>query len=226
MGVGHLAAGLILKRVEPRINLGFLFFAALLSDFLLGVFYWAGLEHAYVPDDFPRLHYLRFNFPYSHGLLATVFWSAMGFLLTKYFCRNHTGTRLGMMIALAVFSHFILDVVVHERELPLLGQESPLLGFGLWNHLALAALLEIMLVVVGLILYLPAARAHNLRKRSGVLLLMVVFSVLTVGAMTSSTPPDLTAAAVSWIAAPLVLSAIAFWLDSPQAQPSIGRVGQ
>jgi hypothetical protein len=29
MGVGHLAAGLMLKKVEPQINLGFLFFVAL-----------------------------------------------------------------------------------------------------------------------------------------------------------------------------------------------------
>jgi len=224
MGVGHLAAGLILKRVEPRINLGFLFFAALLSDFLLGVFYWVGLEYASVPADFPRFHYLRFNFPYSHGLLATVFWSAMAFLLAKYFSRNHAGVRIGTIIGLAVFSHFVLDAIVHERELPLLGRESPMLGFGLWNHTVLAALLEVSLAVIGLTLYLPAA-THNLKKRSGILALMLVFSVLTVGAMTTSTPPDLTAAAVSWITAPLVLSAVAFWLDSPQGLPLVGRMG-
>ncbi len=52
MGVGHLAAALVLKRAEPKINLGWLFFGALLSDFLLGVFYWMGLEASLYPIGF------------------------------------------------------------------------------------------------------------------------------------------------------------------------------
>jgi hypothetical protein len=58
----------------------------------------------------------------------------MAFLLAKYFGGKHNGTRIGIIIGLAVFSHFILDVIVHKRELPMLGQDSPKLGFGLWNH--------------------------------------------------------------------------------------------
>lgn len=34
-----------------------------------------GLEHAYVPLNFDRLHYLTFSFPYSHGFVASVIWS-------------------------------------------------------------------------------------------------------------------------------------------------------
>jgi len=47
---------------------------------------------------------------------------------------------------------------------------------------------------------------------------MVAFSVFTVAGMTSSTPPDVTTVAMSWIAAPLALSGIAFWLDQPARQ--------
>ena len=215
MGVGHLAAALVLKRAEPKINLGWLFFGALLSDFLLGVFYWMGLEQAYIPSDFARLHYLTFSFPYSHGLLASLLWSGLAFLLAKYFWPGGNGTWVGIVLGVAVFSHFILDFMVHVPELPLLGRDSRKLGLGLWNHMGMALALELILVVVGIYSYLLLTRNHGRRARLGLLILMAVFSVLTLVAMTSSVPPDLTGAAVSWILAPLLLSGIAFWLDHP-----------
>jgi len=163
---------------------------------LLGVFYWIGLEQAYVPADFSRLHYLRFSFPYSHGLLASFLWSAAA-LLAKYFWRNHNGTKIGTIIGLAVFSHFTLDLIVHDRELPATGRESAKLGFGLWNHMAAACALKMMLVVVALALDFPVA-SKGFKGRAGVSILMVVLSALTVVAMTTSTPPHLTTAA-TWV---------------------------
>ena len=158
MGVGHLAVGLVLKRAEPRLNLGLLFFAVLLSDFLLGVFYWMGLEHAYIPVDFARLHYLTFRFPYSHGLIASFVWAALAFLVAKYLWRNGDGTRIAIIFGLAVLSHFVLDFIVHVPELPVLGRESTKLGLGLWNYMTMALALEMMLVVVGLIYICPQQR--------------------------------------------------------------------
>jgi hypothetical protein len=108
----------------------------------------------------------------------------------------------------------LLDSIVHERELPTLGRESVKLGLGLWNNMAMAAALEMMIVVTGLVLYLPLAKkTQALKGIIGVLTLMVVFSILTLAAMTTSKPPDLITAAVSWIVAPLVLSGLGFWLD-------------
>ena len=78
-----------------------------------------------------------------------------------------------------------------------------------------ALTLEIILVLVGLVVYLPVAKRRGFSGGLGVVILMAIFSLLTAAAMTSSTPPDLTGAAVSWVAAPLVLSAVAFWLDRP-----------
>jgi len=49
---------------------GWLVFAAVLADFLLGIFAGLGIEHATVPRDYAHKHYLLFTFPYSHGLLT------------------------------------------------------------------------------------------------------------------------------------------------------------
>jgi len=213
MGVGHLAVGLMLKRAMPGVNLGFLFFATLLLDFLLGLFYWLGLEQASIPAHYENAHSVVFSFPYSHGLVASLLWSVLLFLLARYLWGRVDSARVGIVFGLAVFSHFILDLIVHAPELPMLGRSSHKLGLGLWDHMSIALTLEMLLVLVGLILYWMSDGRKSSSSRFGVLILMVAFSILTVLGMTSSVPPNLTVLAVSWIATPLILSGIAFWLD-------------
>ena len=70
MGVGHVALALGAARAAPRLNVGWLVFAALVSDFLLGIFGFLGLEHATVPDDYAHRHYLLFCVPIVMCLLA------------------------------------------------------------------------------------------------------------------------------------------------------------
>src|SRR5262249_60756631 len=119
--VGHLGAGLAAKRVDPRLSLGVLFLAAMLLDALLWTFVLMGLEEVHVPADFGRAHYLTFTFPYSHGLVASVAWSLTAFAVA----RACGGTaRAGWVVAAAVFSHFLLDALVHRAGLPVLGPAS------------------------------------------------------------------------------------------------------
>ena len=77
MGVGHAALALGVSRSAPRVNVGWLIFAAFLADFLLGVFAAFGLEGARVPEDYAAKHYLLFTFPYSHGLVPLLVWGAI-----------------------------------------------------------------------------------------------------------------------------------------------------
>lgn len=72
MFAGHLGAGLILKRINPSVNLGLLFLATLFLDVILWVFILLGIESIRVPADFQQRHYLTFFFPYSHGLVFSI----------------------------------------------------------------------------------------------------------------------------------------------------------
>lgn len=51
-----------------------------------------------------------------------------------------------VVVAAAVFSHFLLDFLVHIPELPLLGEASPKVGLGLWNQMPVASVVGILLV--------------------------------------------------------------------------------
>lgn len=217
MFAGHLAAGLVLKKMERRLNLGWLFFAALFHDFLLGILVLSGLEQIHIPANFSQIHYLTFTFPYSHGLVASIFWSLLGFGITYALLprwASQERKRAGLAISLAVFSHFVLDWLVHVPELPLLGDDSLKIGLGLWNNLPLALTLEVALVVIGFIFYLAAIKPKTNLARYGLgILLLFIATMTAMGMVFANTPPPATGAAASWIFQPFLISGLAYWFD-------------
>lgn len=209
MGIGHFAAGLALGTVHPALNAGWLIFAAFLPDFLLGFFVLAGLETYQVPPDYAAGHYLLFTFPWSHSLPAMTAWAALAALLT-FAALRRAGPSL--LIAAAVLSHFLLDGLVHLKGLPLLLSDSPALGLGLWRNLPLELSLEATLTAAALAIYL--------RHRSGRTIAMSVYSLLLAalliaGQATASAAPPREALIASWILSPILMAAIAAWLDRP-----------
>lgn len=217
MFAGHLAAGLALKQVGRRLNLGWLFFAALFHDFLLGILVLLGLEQIHVPAGFAQAHYLTFTFPYSHGLAASLIWSLLAFGITYAALPRWTSkerNQAGLAIALAVFSHFVLDWLVHIPDLPLLGKDSLKIGLGLWITPLFALALESALVLAGFITYLVAVKPKGGLARWGLGLLLLLVTALTVsGTLFAETPPPAAGAAMSWIFQPFLISGLAYWFD-------------
>jgi membrane-bound metal-dependent hydrolase YbcI (DUF457 family) len=120
----------------------------------------------------------------------------------------------GLVIALTVFSHFVLDWLVHIPEMPLLGENSTKVGLGLWNNLPLALGLEVGLVLLGFIYYLGMVRPKTNLAKYGVAALMVMITVLTVtGQLLAETPPPANGAAMSWIFQPFLICGLAYWFD-------------
>ncbi|HVC19776.1 MAG TPA: hypothetical protein VNE16_06845 [Vicinamibacterales bacterium] len=217
MGPGHLGIGLALKRVDRRLNAGWLVFAAYLLDFLLGIFVLLGLEQVRVPPDLPARHYFLYSFPYSHSLVASLGWSALAALIAYAAVRGTAAARrlAALTIGAAVFSHFLLDVVVHVPEIPIAGASSPRLGLGLWNHLPLALGLEAALVAIGLALYLGAGRARAPVGRHGMVLFagaMTIMMLMGQATLVAAPPPAVLAA--GWILQSAGISLVVYWLDT------------
>jgi hypothetical protein len=227
VGIGHFAVGLALKKAEPRVNLGALIFAAYLSDFLFGLFVWFGLETYHVPGDLAAKHYLTFTFPYSHGLAASLFWSALaGSLFYAGIPASAPAIRkrAAVVVVIAVFSHFILDALVHVAGLPVLGYDSYKIGLGLWEHLELELLLEVAMVVIGLMVYLKSTKEKNQIGRFGMIaLLSLLTPLMVVGQLTMTRVPSQNALIASWILTPLILASIAFWLDRQRIRVNVGE---
>jgi membrane-bound metal-dependent hydrolase YbcI (DUF457 family) len=197
MLVGHIGAGLAAKAVAPRIGLGTLIAAALLLDIVLWLFVVLHLEGAAVPGDYAETHRLAFSFPWSHSLLGALFWSAAAaFVWTwsggagKYFAFAPA------VVAATVFSHWILDFLVHPAEMPLWGPGAPSVGLGLEQPVAL--IVELVIAAAGLALFLWRCKA-SLRRRIAVIGLALATAFLTVFGAVNTTPPGdiLTVAGVS-----------------------------
>jgi hypothetical protein len=186
MFVGHIGVGLGLKRIDRTVNVGWLIGGAFLLDILLWVFVFLNLEGVRVPDDYNTRHYLYFDFPYSHSLVASILYSGITFIVARIASKNNV---TAMVLAIAVFSHFLLDVLVHPAQIPLFGEGSLKIGMGLWNSLYLELFIEILLLSFGLWLY---AKSSPISKRSLWILglVLVLVSVMTIGGQLAGPAPE------------------------------------
>ena len=218
MGVGHIAVALGASKGAPRLNVGWLVFAAFLADFLLGIFAALGLEHVSAPPDYAARHYLLFTFPYSDGLLALLVWATIaGFLISR--AHDFDRERLFLLVAVVVLSHFVLDGLVHVAGLPLVGENSPKLGLGLWNHLRLELTLETVMAIAGMAIYwkLSGASRSGL-SRYGMAIFVMLVTAMTWTQLSATTPPSTQSMTVSLLIVPLAFSAIAYGLDRKRAR--------
>jgi hypothetical protein len=217
MLAGHIGVALAAQRVERRLNLGTLIFAALLLDVLLWCLLLAGIESAEIPADFAQRHQLRFDFPYSHGLAGSLVWSALAAAAAYAWGAGGADVRgrAACLVAATVFSHELLDMLVHVPELPLVGSDSAKLGLSLWNHLPIALSVEVALTGAGLWLFLHGSPLARWR-RNGVIILTACVAVFTVLGMTlAPVPPSSRAVAWSSLATIVALALIAGVLDRP-----------
>lgn len=214
MFAGHVGAAMAIARADRRVNLGALVFAAVFLDFVLWLLVLVGWESVSIPANFGATHQPEFVFPYSHGLLASIGWSALAGIATVLW---HPGLlqpkgRAGALVAAAVFSHWLLDALVHAPELPVAGAGSAKVGLGLWQTMPAALAIEGLIAVAGLYLFLSGATLSR-AKKFGVSALSLLILVFTVAGMTvAPPPPSVTAMAASSLVTIVVVCVLAFWL--------------
>jgi hypothetical protein len=102
--------------------------------------------------------------------VAAIFWSCAAVIVYQFVTRP-SRWRASFVVGLAVFSHWVLDFIVHQPDLPLYG-DSVKVGLGLWNAPALAFGLEAALLFGGMWFYLRGRLAGSLGTLAfGVLML-------------------------------------------------------
>jgi hypothetical protein len=146
MFIGHYAVALAAKRAAPRTSLGTLFVAVQLADMLWPVFLILGWEQAHmVPGPNPFLRLWLDSIPISHSLLTLIAW---GLLFAGAYHMRTGYARGAIVVALAVISHWVLDVATHRPDMPLY-PGGPKLGLGLWNSVAGTVVVEGLMFVAG-----------------------------------------------------------------------------
>ena len=114
MFIGHYSVALALKKGEPTASLGFLFLAVQLADILFFPLVLLGIERASIIPDLTEASDLRLDFaPFTHSLLGALVAGAIAFLVFRKipFGKGANSNKLGLVMGLAVFSHWALDVI-------------------------------------------------------------------------------------------------------------------
>jgi hypothetical protein len=225
MFLGHYGVAFALKRAEPKISLGTLFFATQLVDFLWSLFLLFGWEYVrLLPEDNPFLTLQFYDYPITHSLAGALLWGVAAAALYYSWPTRDTNRhwQSSALVGAAVASHWVLDLLVHVRDLPLLGGESPKVGFGLWRDPAVSIALEVAVLGVGVAIYLRGrSRRHPVRVvRLGVVLVVLIGAFAA--SLVSPEPTSVAQIGVTGAVFFVVMAVLGAWADQ---SPGFHRQG-
>jgi membrane-bound metal-dependent hydrolase YbcI (DUF457 family) len=209
MFVGHLAVALGTKSLAPRVPLAALVAAVFGLDLLWGPFLLLGLETVRIAPGDTAFTPLAFeHYPWSHSLAMAAVWAAVAGSLAALNLQNQ---RFGLLVAFAVLSHWLLDVLTHRPDLPL-WPGGPEYGLGLWNSIAGTLIVEGLLFAIAIEMYRRAFRVRDGAGKWSFWGLIVLTSVIWVSGPFSPPPPSVqalaTVATAMWI-----FPIWAMWID-------------
>jgi hypothetical protein len=216
MFIGHFAVGLALKRADKSLSLGLLFTAAQLSDLIYGITLLIGAEKVSIIAGANPLTSAEYTFfPYSHSLLATLLWAGLVALtfITVPFKSTLPKSKTALIMATAVLSHFILDAIVHNPEMDLLGNGVYKIGLGLWNYPYASYIVEALLLTAGLWIYLRTTKSTAFSGKYGLPILSVILLTLNAVNTFGLYPTTTENFAVTMLIVYLGTTAIASWLN-------------
>jgi len=194
MGIGHFAVGFAAKRAAPRTSLGLLLLSGMLVDFVWVLCIAAGIEHArIVPGITAANPFDLYDYPISHSLVGTLAWAA---LFGAVYLALERDRVAAFVLAAAVASHWVLDVVSHRPDMPVL-PHGPYVGLGLWYSLPATVLVEGALIVTGIAVYVRATRGRDRVGTWGLAALVTLFLAIHLAGYLGPPPPSLDAVVVT-----------------------------
>jgi hypothetical protein len=218
MLVGHFAAALTAKSIEPRVSLGTLVLAAMAADLLWSIFMIAGVEHVEFRSGKGAANYLvASDISKSHSLLMGV---VLAGLLGAIFLMKRRDARVAWVVCAMVLSHWILDWISHRPDMPLAPGVERYFGLGLWTSIPATLVVEGGFWLLALILYASRNRAAT---RLGSLAFWSVVVLLTLAwynNIAGPPPPDPRAAPIISLLFFSLVVAWAYWMNRTRHSPT------
>jgi hypothetical protein len=204
MFVGHYGVSFAAKKLDRTIPLWLLFIAVQWLDVMWAPLVLLGVERVRIVPGITASNPLDLYYmPYTHSLVAALLWAAAAYLAYG-FAVGRRNPVAAMVIAGAVFSHWILDFVVHRPDLPLYDNTAKV-GLGLWNVAALAFAVEAALLFAGMYVYLRMGVGRKVAMIVFGLAMLGVHAVTFFGAPPTSDRAAAIAALTAYVAFALVI---------------------
>lgn len=209
MLVGHYGASYVAGRLDPKTPLWLYFVAVQLVDIAWAVFVLVGVERLRMaPTLAGAMKIDLYYMPFTHSLVMTFVWAAAAFFVYRGLEARGVVTGSALVLALAVISHWVSDLIVHRADLPLYDNTAKV-GFGLWDNAGAAFSSEMALLLGGLVFFLRSPREWRPSQRYSVLGLGIGLALLGAVLYFRPAPTTPTATVVSALIAYIVLAFIA-----------------
>ena len=176
MIAGHFGLAAMVKSRAPRVPFAILAFASVWLDIVFVPLFLAGIEPI---EALPGTHggygQVIIHASWTHSLAGALVLSALLGLAAAW----RWGRTAGSIVGGVAFSHWVLDLVVHRADMPLLPWTAPVFGFGLWRAPSIAIAAELALIATGTLLYWRAARTCDARRGAVAAVAMLASGLLT-----------------------------------------------
>ncbi|MGK3205274.1 permease [Amycolatopsis sp. MEPSY49] len=198
MIAGHFGLAAAVKAGRPAIPVWTLMLATAWLDVVFVPLYLSGIETV----DGEGYGGGVIHADYTHSLVGALVLAALfGAVAAHWLGREAVTSRaspeaggsatrnprkeIGLVLSGVVFSHWLLDLVVHRADLPILpgnAGDLPTFGFGLWRLSAVSAVVELLMLAVGIGLYWRAAAKRDPKRARTLGLSAAAFGVVTLAA--------------------------------------------
>jgi hypothetical protein len=215
MFVGHYAAALAAKAAAPKAPLWTYVGACQLLDIGWSSLVALGVEKLRIDPNLPGSDLDLYSMPYTHSLPAAVLWSLGAAAVARVFKLPWVAS---MAIGLTVFSHWVLDLLVHRPDLVVwFGQ--PKVGLAFWNYPLPEMALELGLVAMAGAAW-TAQRKTEGRHAWPAVIFLGLLTALQIVAGLGGGMKDPVALGVQALVIYLAFTAVAWFIDrgpSPKA---------
>jgi hypothetical protein len=212
MFVGHYGPSYAIKSIGGPLRLWVLFIAVQLLDVGWSLLVFLGIEKVrIVPGITASNPFDLYYMPYTHSLVAAIGWAIAATILCKVLL-NLRNWSAGILVGAAVFSHWVLDFLVHRRDLPLYDNAAKV-GLGIWNYPIIALSLETLLLFGGMMLYLRRTKPLNSVGRLGPPIFGILMLAIQGYIFFGPPPASPVAAAATALVCYVAFAAVAHWLD-------------
>jgi membrane-bound metal-dependent hydrolase YbcI (DUF457 family) len=219
MILGQIGVGFALRTLSKSTNLGWIIASTLFLDALLWIFVLLGIEHYSIPANYEQVRHFRYEFPFSHGFLAALFWTFLIYILVRI---STARQKMAVLMAIGTFSSLILNLITHPSEVPLLFQNSFKIGIGLSDYIYLDFIFELFILITGLYLYFKLSYSKTFLGRYGMGIFMVVLIYVDAGQLyLSPDPSSIVDTALGYLTSLVAVTAITYWLDKQRTHTSI-----
>jgi hypothetical protein len=212
MFIGHYGPALAAKAPVRAIPLWILFIAVQWLDVCWSALVLMGVEKVRIVPGFTEgspldLYYM----PYTHGLIGSLILSFVFGAIALLFVHERR-VAVVAVVAGAVFSHWLLDLVVHMPDLPLF-DNSAKVGFGLWRWLWISLPLELITLFGGAVIYVRAIPSKTRRGDVWLWLFVAAMAAVELYGAFGPMPPTPAAEAETALTAYGVLAMLAGLVD-------------